>query len=38
MNVALGDGSVRVVSPSISQSTWAAALLPRDGRPLGNDW
>ena len=38
MNVALADGSVRLVSPSISQQTWTAALLPRDGNSLGNDW
>jgi prepilin-type processing-associated H-X9-DG protein len=38
MNVCLGDGSVRVVHPSISQSTWANALLPRDGQALGSDW
>jgi prepilin-type N-terminal cleavage/methylation domain-containing protein len=38
MNVALGDGSVRAVSSSISQDTWTKVLLPRDGQPLGNDW
>jgi prepilin-type N-terminal cleavage/methylation domain-containing protein len=38
MNVALADGSVRGVSPSISQTTWTRALLPRDGQVLGNDW
>jgi prepilin-type N-terminal cleavage/methylation domain-containing protein/prepilin-type processing-associated H-X9-DG protein len=38
MNVALCDGSVRVVSPAISQQTWANALLPRDGQVLGSDW
>jgi prepilin-type N-terminal cleavage/methylation domain-containing protein len=38
MNVALGDGSVRGVTASVSQATWTAALLPRDGLPLGNDW
>lgn len=36
--VTLGDGSVRQVAPSISQTTWQAALLPADGVPLGPDW
>ena len=38
MNVALADSSVRGVSPGVSQRTWASALLPDDGQPLGNDW
>jgi prepilin-type N-terminal cleavage/methylation domain-containing protein len=38
MNVGLGDASVRVVHPSISLGTWANALLPQDGNPLGSDW
>jgi prepilin-type N-terminal cleavage/methylation domain-containing protein/prepilin-type processing-associated H-X9-DG protein len=38
MNVALGDGSVRFVSASISPATWAAACDPRDGDILGPDW
>jgi prepilin-type N-terminal cleavage/methylation domain-containing protein/prepilin-type processing-associated H-X9-DG protein len=38
MNVCLADGSVRQVSPSISLATWTAAMLPRDGQPLGSDW
>jgi prepilin-type N-terminal cleavage/methylation domain-containing protein len=38
MNVALGDGSVRIVSASISATTWAAALTPAGGETLGNDW
>jgi prepilin-type N-terminal cleavage/methylation domain-containing protein len=36
--VTLGDASVRQVTPSISQSTWQAAILPADGVPLGPDW
>jgi prepilin-type N-terminal cleavage/methylation domain-containing protein len=36
--VCMGDGSVRNVSESISQTTWQAALLPEDGVPLGSDW
>jgi prepilin-type N-terminal cleavage/methylation domain-containing protein/prepilin-type processing-associated H-X9-DG protein len=38
MNVCLADGSVRNVSPAISQTTWTYALLPADGFPLGSDW
>jgi prepilin-type N-terminal cleavage/methylation domain-containing protein len=38
LQVALADGSVRTVSPSISGLTWRSALLPDDGRPLGSDW
>jgi prepilin-type N-terminal cleavage/methylation domain-containing protein len=36
--VALCDGSVRTVSPTISATTWWRALLPRDGQVLGSDW
>ena len=35
---ALGDGSVRSVSPSISWTTWDFACNPSDGNPLGSDW
>jgi prepilin-type N-terminal cleavage/methylation domain-containing protein len=38
MNVALGDGSVRFLSPAISGVTWWNAVVPNDGNPLGNDW
>jgi len=38
MNVCLADGSVRRVTPGISQQTWTNVLLPRDGNPLGPDW
>jgi prepilin-type processing-associated H-X9-DG protein len=38
MNVALADGSVRLVHASISQQSWTAALLPRDGQQPGEDW
>ena len=38
MNVCLGDGSVRLISASISQATWSNLLLPRDGGVLANDW
>jgi prepilin-type N-terminal cleavage/methylation domain-containing protein/prepilin-type processing-associated H-X9-DG protein len=38
MNVLLGDGSVRGLSPSISTVTWTNALMPNDGNTLGRDW
>jgi hypothetical protein len=38
MNVALADASVRSVSPSVTQATWSAALLPQDGQVPGSDW
>ncbi len=38
MNVGMGDGSVRVVSPSVSQQTWSNALIPNDGESLGVNW
>jgi prepilin-type N-terminal cleavage/methylation domain-containing protein len=36
--VGLGDGSVRMVAQGISQLTWAHAVMPNDGIPLGSDW
>jgi len=36
--VAMGDGSVRTVSPSVSQSTWLSVLLPNDRTSPGSDW
>jgi prepilin-type N-terminal cleavage/methylation domain-containing protein len=38
MQVALGDGSVRGVTSSISVATWVSACDPADGIPLGSDW
>ena len=38
MNLALMDGSVRKISPSLSQLTWSNALNPADGQVLGADW
>jgi prepilin-type N-terminal cleavage/methylation domain-containing protein len=38
MHVAMMDGSVRAVDPSISQQTWSYVLLPRDGQVIGGDW
>jgi prepilin-type N-terminal cleavage/methylation domain-containing protein len=36
--VGLMDGSVRMVSPSVGQLTWARAIWPRDGLVLNSDW
>jgi len=36
--VGLCDGSVRIVSPSITATTWVNACYPNDGQPLGSDW
>jgi hypothetical protein len=38
INVSLFDGSVRMVSSSISTRTWGLAQQPNDGIPLGPDW
>jgi prepilin-type N-terminal cleavage/methylation domain-containing protein len=38
INVGLGDGSVRTVSPGISTATWYAALTPAGLEVLGSDW
>ncbi|HKI33563.1 MAG TPA: DUF1559 domain-containing protein [Gemmataceae bacterium] len=38
MVVCMGDGSVRTVSPAISQATWQAALTPNAQDQLGSDW
>jgi len=38
INVLMCDGSVRNVSPNISQATWVRAVMPNDGLPLGSDW
>jgi type II secretory pathway pseudopilin PulG len=35
---ALMDGSVRKISPGLSQLTWTLALNPADGQVLGSDW
>jgi prepilin-type N-terminal cleavage/methylation domain-containing protein len=38
MMVALGDGSARLVTGSISLGTWQAAITPAGGEILGSDW
>jgi len=38
LQIGLGDGSVRSVSPSISSNTWNDAVQPNDGVVLGSDW
>jgi len=38
LNVALGDGSVRFISSSVSTLTFNIALVPDDGLVLGADW
>jgi hypothetical protein len=36
--VSLFDGSVRLVNPSVSGTTWYAAIWYKDGGVLGDDW
>jgi prepilin-type N-terminal cleavage/methylation domain-containing protein len=36
--VGMGDGSVRLVSTTMSQLTWTNAVNPADGNVLGSDW
>jgi hypothetical protein len=38
MNITLADGSVRKVDPSLSFTTWSAAVTPSGGEVLGPDW
>jgi prepilin-type N-terminal cleavage/methylation domain-containing protein len=38
MQVAMGDGSVKGVTPSISVQTWTMACHPSDGNPLPSNW
>jgi prepilin-type N-terminal cleavage/methylation domain-containing protein len=38
MPVCLADGSVRTLAPSMSGTTWWAAVTPADGEVLGSDW
>jgi prepilin-type N-terminal cleavage/methylation domain-containing protein/prepilin-type processing-associated H-X9-DG protein len=38
INVAMLDGSVRVVRRGVEQQTWARLMLPRDGQVIDGDW
>lgn len=38
MSTALADGSAKNISPAMSPQTFARALCPMDGNPLGTDW
>src|SRR5262249_14051403 len=38
IQVGMGDGTVRMVNPSISVLTWSYANHPTDGNPLPADW
>src|SRR5262249_33873331 len=38
VQVSLLDGSVRLITSGISQTTWTNALMPDDGNPMGSDW
>jgi prepilin-type N-terminal cleavage/methylation domain-containing protein len=38
MVIAMGDGSVRAVSSSVTAATWLNAWITDDGNPLGSDW
>jgi hypothetical protein len=38
MLTGMGDGSVRVVSPTISEWTYWAAVTPAGSESLGPDW
>ena len=38
LSTALCDGSVKLISPTMSPDTFTKALSPGDGQPLGPDW
>ena len=38
VQVGICDGSVRLVADGISHKTWKAAMTPKGGEVLGNDW
>jgi prepilin-type N-terminal cleavage/methylation domain-containing protein len=38
IQVGMGDGSVRGVSPGVSSQTWWSAITPNGGETLGSDW
>lgn len=38
LQIAMCDGSVHVLSGSVSAGTWNLAMQPNDGLPMGSDW
>jgi hypothetical protein len=38
LSVALADGTVRMINPSMSAETWNRAMQPNDGKELASDW
>ena len=38
MQVAMGDGSVKVVSPGVQSTTWWRACTPNEGLAVPSDW
>ena len=38
IQVGMADGTVRLITPSVSATTWWRLLLPNDGLIPGNDW
>jgi prepilin-type N-terminal cleavage/methylation domain-containing protein len=38
LQVALGDGGVRMVNTSVSYNSWNVAMSPQSGLPPGSDW
>jgi prepilin-type N-terminal cleavage/methylation domain-containing protein/prepilin-type processing-associated H-X9-DG protein len=38
INVAMGDGSVKIVAPTVSQKSWGNAIDPNDGGVVGGDF
>jgi prepilin-type N-terminal cleavage/methylation domain-containing protein len=38
MQAAVGDGSVRAISPGVAETTFWSAVTPRGGEMYGNDW
>jgi hypothetical protein len=38
LSVALADGRVRMIHPSISAEIWNRAMQPNDGQELGSEW
>ena len=38
LQLALADGSVRSIAPSVSLTTWNATITPQGGEVLGSDW